>query len=84
MTKTSQDNNLYYIHFLKHFYEYHTEKLTGQRHNIPPFKDFAMMNLLFCSHIQSLVELASVIVATAPYFEHTAPLTYSLWILVFE
>ena len=27
MTKTSQDNNLNYIHFLKHFYEYHTEKL---------------------------------------------------------
>ena len=27
MTKTSQDNNLKYIHFLKHFYEYHTEKL---------------------------------------------------------
>ena len=26
MTKTSQDNNLNYIHFLKHFYEYHTEK----------------------------------------------------------
>ena len=38
----------------------------------------------FCSHIQSLVELESVIVATAPYFEHTAPLTYSLWLeLVF-
>ena len=32
----------------------------------------------FCSHIQSLVELESVIVATASYFEHTAPLTYSL------
>ena len=32
----------------------------------------------FCTHIQSLVELESVIVATAPYFEHTAPLTYSL------
>ena len=27
MTKTSQDNNLNYIHFLKHFYEYHTEKV---------------------------------------------------------
>ena len=33
----------------------------------------------FCSPIQSLVELESVIVATATYFEHTAPLTYSLW-----
>ena len=37
----------------------------------------------FCTQseivIQSLVELESVIVATAPYFEHTAPLTYSLW-----
>ena len=32
----------------------------------------------FCSHIQSLVELESVIEVTAPYFEHTAPLTYSL------
>ena len=28
---------------------------------------------------QSLVELESVIVVTSPYFEHTAPLTYSLW-----
>ena len=27
MTKTSQDDNLNYIHFLKQFYEYHTEKL---------------------------------------------------------
>ena len=27
MTKTSQDNNLNYINFLKHFYEYLTEKL---------------------------------------------------------
>ena len=47
------------------------------------FKGFAMMIELatmycFCSHIQSLVELESVIVATTPYFEHTTPLTYSL------
>ena len=46
-----------------------------------------MINLLllfFCSHILSLVELESVIaiVATAPYFEHTAPLSYSLWLKV--
>ena len=27
MTKTSQNNNLNYINFLKNFYEYHTEKL---------------------------------------------------------
>ena len=27
MTKTSQDNNLNYIHLLKYFYEYHIEKL---------------------------------------------------------
>ena len=27
MTKASQGNNLDYINFLKHFYEYHTEKL---------------------------------------------------------
>ena len=33
----------------------------------------------FCCHIQSLVTLESVIVETAPYFEHTASLTYSLW-----
>ena len=32
----------------------------------------------FCSHIQSLVELESVIVPTTSYFEHTASLTYSL------
>ena len=41
------------------------------------------MNLhttVFFSQIQSLVELESVIVETAPpYFEHTAPLTYFLW-----
>ena len=27
MTKTSQDEKLNYINLLKHFYEYHTEKL---------------------------------------------------------
>ena len=27
MKKTSQDINLNNIHFLKHFYQYHTEKL---------------------------------------------------------
>ena len=27
MTKTSQENNLNYIYLLKHFYEYHIEKL---------------------------------------------------------
>ena len=27
VTKTIQDNNLNYINSLKHFYEYHTEKL---------------------------------------------------------
>ena len=35
MTKTSQDNNLNYIIFFKHFYEYLTEKLKVQR------RDFA-------------------------------------------
>ena len=44
MTKSSQDNNLNYIHFLKHFDEYHTEKV--QRCNMPRFKGFAMINLL--------------------------------------
>ena len=49
---------------------------------MPHFKAFTMINLLllFCSHIQSLVELDSVSVATTPYFEYTPPLTYSLWI----
>ena len=48
---------------------------------MPHSKGYAMMNLLllfFCSHIQSLVELESVIVTTVSYFEYTAPLTYSL------
>ena len=47
---------------------------------MPHFKGFAIMNLLllFFSHIQSHVELKSLIVATTPYFEHTALLTYSL------
>ena len=30
--------------------------------------------------MQSLVKLESVILATASYFEHTAPLTYSFWL----
>ena len=34
---------------------------------------------VFCSHIQSFVELESVIVATDPYFEHIVSLTYFLW-----
>ena len=44
MTKTIEDNNLNYINFLKHFDEYHTEKV--QRCNMPRFKGFAMINLL--------------------------------------
>ena len=32
----------------------------------------------FFIHMQSIVEFESVIVATAPYFEHTASLPYSL------
>jgi hypothetical protein len=81
MTNTSQDNNLNYIHFLKHFYEYLTKKLkyrdlTFLILKILPWK---ISYYCFCSHIQSLVELESVIVETAPYFKHTAPLTYSLW-----
>ena len=43
MTKTSQDNNLNYIHFSKRFYEYHTEKL---KYRDITFKGFAMMSLL--------------------------------------
>ena len=42
MTKTSQDNNLNYIHF----YEYHIKKLKIQKRNMPHFKGFAMINLL--------------------------------------
>ena len=86
MTKTSQDNNLNYIHFLKHFYEYHTEKLK--------YRDVTCLILkvllwwicyyCFCSHIQSLAELESLIVATAPDFELTAPLTYSLWFCIWS
>ena len=45
MTKTSQDDNLNYINCLKHFYEYHTEKLK-YRDLTCHFKGFAMMNLL--------------------------------------
>ena len=44
MTKISQDNNLNYNNYSKHFYEYHTEIL--KRRNMPYFKDFAMINLL--------------------------------------
>ena len=49
--------------------------MTNKRslHTLDSFSYFC-----FCSHIQSLVELESVIVATGPYFEHNAPLTYSL------
>ena len=52
---------------------------------MPHFKRFChdkFATTVFCSHIQSLVELESVIVATAPDFEHTATLTYSLWLKV--
>ena len=81
MTKTSQDNNLNYINLLKHFYEYHTEKLKYRDMTCIILKvlPWWICYYCFCSHIQSLVELESVIVATAPYFVHTAPLTFSLW-----
>ena len=47
MTKTSQDNILNYINFLKHFYEYYTEKLKYRDvFNMPHFKGFAIINLL--------------------------------------
>ena len=52
-------------------------KIKVQRPKMPHFKGFAMINLLLL--FLSLVELESVIVATTPYFGHTAPLTYSLW-----
>ena len=38
------------------------------------FKGFAIVE--FATTV--FVELESVLVATAPYFEHTAPLTFSL------
>ena len=74
MTKTSQDNNLNYIHFLKHFYEYHTKKLKYRDVTclISKLLPWQICYYCFCSNIQSLLELASVIGATAPYFEHTA------------
>ena len=37
MTKTSQDNNPNYINLLKHFHEYHTEKLK--------YRDVTCLNL---------------------------------------
>ena len=95
MTKTSQDNNFNYINlkkklntfkfrfkFKKHFYEYHTEKLKYRYVTCLILKvlPWWICYYCFCSHIQSLVELGSVIVVTAPYIEHTAPLTYSLCI----
>ena len=53
---------------------------------MPHLEGFVIINLhyCFCCPIQSLVKLESVIVATAPYFEHTDPLTYSLWFFLFE
>ena len=42
MAKTIQDNNLNYIDFLKHFYEYNTVKV--QKCNMHYFKGFVMMN----------------------------------------
>ena len=45
MTKTSNDNNLNYTNFLKHFLNI-LLKNKVQRPNTPHFKGFAMMNLL--------------------------------------
>ena len=47
MTKASQDNNLNSTNFLKHFYEYHTEKLKCRdiTINMPHSKGLAMINL---------------------------------------
>ena len=47
MTQTSQNNNLSYINFLKHFYEYLTEKIKVQKRNMHHFKAFDMINLRF-------------------------------------
>ena len=79
MIKTSQNDNLNSIHFLKHFYEYHSEKLMykDMRHFIF-FAFNAFCYYCFCINIQSHVELESVILGTVPYFEHTASLTYFL------
>ena len=58
MTKTSQENNLNYINFLKHFYEYHTEKFQKvQRCNMAYFKGFAMMNLLLLFFVATFSHL---------------------------
>ena len=45
MTKTSNDNNLNYTNFLKHFLN-SLLKNNVQRPNTPHFKGFGMMNLL--------------------------------------
>ena len=75
------DNNPNYINFLTHFYEYLNEKLKYRDVTCIILKvlPWQICYYCFCSPSQSLVELESVIKATAPYFEHTAPLTYSLW-----
>ena len=74
------DNN---IEFLKHFYEDHTEKLKYRDLTCLILKVLPWWICYYCfsSHIQLLVEFESVIVATTPYFEQTAPLTYALWSL---
>ena len=75
MTKTSQDDNLNDINFSKHFCEYHTEKLKCRVITCLILKVLPWWICYYCSHIQSFVELESVFVATAPYFEHISPLT---------
>ena len=47
MTKTSQDNNLKYTNFLKHFYEYLIEKLKYRDKTCIILKAFDMINLQY-------------------------------------
>jgi hypothetical protein len=61
MTKTSPDNNLNYINFLKHFCGYHTKKLK--------YRDLTCLILERFCHDEFattfFVELESVIIATS-------------------
>jgi hypothetical protein len=50
MTKTSQDNNLNYIYFLKHSYKYHTGKRArAVKSSVPGWPDgVAGLKFSFC------------------------------------
>ena len=68
MTKPGQDNNLNYVNFLKHFYEYHTEKLKYRYVTCFILKLLArsICNMKYVNYVNFL-----------KYFYEYAPLTYS-------